>query len=82
MADMITVKVAQRSPSFQRHVAAIKKLGGRYDGVTQTWTLAAQYESTIVRPGISKVEVAAAPARCPHYTVQDGCPLHGETCRG
>ena len=22
------------------------------------------------------------PTRCPHYTSDQGCPLHGETCRG
>jgi hypothetical protein len=38
-------------------------------------TIQAQYSG-----GSDKVEVTIRPVACQHYTVDQGCPMHGETC--
>lgn len=76
----VTMRVAATGRDFQRAAAYARSVGGRYDGATQTWRIPDQWEANARMRGLRTVE-AAQPTRCPHYTVDQGCPLHGETCR-
>lgn len=81
MADMITVQVVAVGKDFGKAVAYAKLVGGKYDGMTKTWQIPAQWEDNARLRGLKKVNMtAAATGRCPHYTVDQGCPLHGESC--
>ena len=64
--------------NFRRGVASAKQMAGKYDGAV--WHIAAD------RPELGNLaayglRLVQKQARCPHYTVDQGCPLHGETCR-
>lgn len=73
-----TVAVRPMSgPKFMKGVQAAKRMGGKFDG--QTWHIPASRPELAALAAYSLVR--AEVGRCPHHTADQGCPLHGETCR-
>lgn len=67
-----TVTVRLGGKWFAKDLKACKRAGGRFDGDSKTWTIpASAYLSSMTLVGRDS---------CPHYTRDNGCPLHGETC--
>lgn len=62
------------SAGFAQGVKMAKRLGGRYDGASKTWAIPASRVQDI-QHGLLRVV-----SGCQHYTREQGCPLHGETC--
>ncbi len=60
--------------------------GARFDPASKTWTLSGKGEVEFwekrnnpnTRARTAGLEVVSG--YCPHYTVDQGCPLHGELC--
>lgn len=73
---MVAVRVDARS--FARGVKYAKQFGGRFDPASKTWLIPAE------RPELSALGayglIRVSRPGCPQYTVDQGCPLHGETC--
>ena len=68
------------SREFAKRVKQAKSLHGKFDPATKTWTIPGEMVKYV---GVTcrGVRLATTPERCPHYTADDACPMHGETCR-
>ena len=85
-----TVKIMS-GKHFHKGLREAKRSRGRFDPATKTWTVTlvgadanmlnapAAYGWTLISR--SDVPQTSHHGRCPHYTADQGCPLHGETCR-
>lgn len=88
MIEMTTVTIRiNDGATFGRTLKFVKESrGARYNASDKTWTIPANHR--ILGAGVNrssyKFEVignaATTSDRCPHYTVDQGCPLHGEFC--
>jgi hypothetical protein len=74
----ITVRV-NNDRWFGKTVASLRKIGGRFDGASKTWTVdtSSSYNQATIRQIKSSLTLVNG---CPHYTRDQGCPMHGETC--
>lgn len=84
---MAEVKVTATGKEFGKAVARVKHLRGVYDGQTQTWTIPDVMLQYFQPWGLRLVTSDTATATrgergqgCPNYTINQGCPLHGELC--
>jgi hypothetical protein len=67
---------------FQRGLQSARALRGVFDPATKTWRIPAAMAEFIGprNPGLVRVAPVTSDTRCAHYTRDQGCPLHGETC--
>lgn len=64
--------------NFMKGVKAAKRMGGKFDG--SVWHIPASRPELGALGAYSLVRVATD--RCPQWSTEHGCPLHGETCNG
>lgn len=81
MSEYVVVTI--NPAKFQRGLQSARALRGTFDAATKTWRIPAVMAEYMgpQNPGLIRVG-AAQPKRCTQYTPAQGCPLHGETCRG
>lgn len=74
----ITVRV-NNDRWFGKTVASLRKIGGRFDAASKTWTVDASssYNQATLRQLRTSLTTVGG---CGLYTSDQGCPLHGETC--
>lgn len=78
-AATVTIKL-MGGTAFAKGLKAAKRVGGKYDGATQTWAIPAD-KGELNAPGMyGWVIVRRTERGCWHYTADQGCPLHGESC--
>lgn len=83
----VTVRLAG-GKGFATGLKYAKQQGGRFDATTKLWTLpvTAQVERMLNAPAAYGWVVVGRGGnegqidRCPLYTAEQGCPLHGEVC--
>lgn len=76
---MTTVTVRIKGNDFNRGLRYARQVGGRFNPADKTWNIPAD------RPELGAANaygwvIVRRDTRCPHYTRDQGCPLHGETC--
>ena len=81
MADG-SVRVKINPKNFDRGVKSARRLHGTYDPQSKTWLIPAQMAEFIGPQNPGLIVVTEAPKTCPFYVLDQGCPLHGETCPG
>ena len=78
-----TVRITSRGATFQSAVNNLKKSGAKYNLADKTWTVKnsmavlqrkSEFGLVVIVPNIAN-------DYCRHWTIDQGCPLHGETCR-
>jgi hypothetical protein len=84
---MQTVKIKLREGrAFGTGLRYARQQGGQFDPESKLWVipLTPQVERMLNAPAAYGWRVVVPPraSRCPHYDPVQGCPLHGETCRG
>lgn len=88
MQATVTVKILD-GKQFSTGLRYARQYGGRFDGRDKTWTmpLTQSVANMLNAPAnygwrvVSRLDAPAATStRCPHWTAEGGCPLHGETC--
>lgn len=89
MQATVTVKILD-GKQFSTGLKYARGNGGKFDGAAKTWTMpitqsVANMLNAPTAYGWRVVSRTDEPtttgaARCPHWSPESGCPLHGETC--
>lgn len=78
-ANIITVRVTDNGRWFAKTVKELRRLGGKFNPATKTWTVDANkgYNRDCLWAIRTSIQVVGG---CTLRTESEGCPLHGETC--
>lgn len=81
---MAAERVMVNPKRFAEGVKSARRLRGTFDPTTKTWLIPSEMVEFLGRPqwpGLIRVaDRVVVETRCPHWTLDQGCPLHGEGC--